>query len=210
MRCYSYVVVRDYGFAPNPFHGYCTLATCKPWIRKAASRSDWVIGCGSAQNNASGFLVYAMRVDEKLHFNDYWNSEQFRCKRPVMNGSLKQMYGDNIYHFDDSKKRWVQTDSHHSKENGSENENNKRRDLKSEYVLISSRFWYFGGNPVAIPKHFRKQGFNLCCTRIGYLSISDENLISKFVSWLESQAEPGYQADPLQFTSFKRYRGDRS
>jgi hypothetical protein len=120
------------------------------------------------------------------------------------------MYGDNIYHYDHSQKRWVQADSHHSKEDGSENEFNKKRDLKSEYVLISSRFWYFGGNPVVIPKRFRKQGLNLCCTRIGYLSISDENLIRKFVSWLESQAEPGYQADPLQFTSFKRYRGDRS
>jgi hypothetical protein len=209
MKCYSYVVARDYGFAPNPFYGYCTLATCKPWIRKAAPKGDWVIGCGSAKHKASGFLVYAMQVDEKLHFNDYWKRKEFRSKRPTMNGSLKQMYGDNIYHFDHSQERWVQADSHHSNEDGGENEYNKKRDLKSEYVLVSSRFWYFGGNPVVIPKRFMQQGFNLCCTRIGYLAISDENLISKFVSWLETEAEPGYHADPLQFTSFKRYRGER-
>lgn len=27
---YSYVVARDFGFAPNPFNGFLTLATCKP------------------------------------------------------------------------------------------------------------------------------------------------------------------------------------
>ena len=29
MRIYAYVVTHDNGFAPNPFHGFCTLATCK-------------------------------------------------------------------------------------------------------------------------------------------------------------------------------------
>ena len=33
---YSYVITRDYGFAPNPFGGICTLATCKPGIRNHA------------------------------------------------------------------------------------------------------------------------------------------------------------------------------
>lgn len=44
LKLYSYVVARDFGFAPNPFHGYCTLATCKPDIRATASVGDWVIG----------------------------------------------------------------------------------------------------------------------------------------------------------------------
>ena len=37
MRLFSYVVARDYGFAPNPFYEMCTLATCKPRIRKLLS-----------------------------------------------------------------------------------------------------------------------------------------------------------------------------
>ncbi|MFH1865797.1 MAG: hypothetical protein ABIK85_07930, partial [Candidatus Eisenbacteria bacterium] len=37
MRLFSYIVARDYGFAPNPFCGVCTLATCKPKIRESAS-----------------------------------------------------------------------------------------------------------------------------------------------------------------------------
>ena len=43
---YIYVVDRDFGFAPNPFHGYCTLATCKPKIRNGASIGNWIMGIG--------------------------------------------------------------------------------------------------------------------------------------------------------------------
>jgi len=43
---FIYVVDRDFGFAPNPFHGYCTLATCKAKIRNQARVGDWVIGNG--------------------------------------------------------------------------------------------------------------------------------------------------------------------
>ena len=41
-RIHSYVVRYDSGFAPNPFYGYCTLATCKPNIRRSADIGDWV------------------------------------------------------------------------------------------------------------------------------------------------------------------------
>ena len=40
---FSYVVRSDGGFAPNPFFGYCTLATCKPRIRKGALVGDWIV-----------------------------------------------------------------------------------------------------------------------------------------------------------------------
>ena len=36
MTLFSYVIEHDLGFAPNPFHGVCTLACCKPQIRKIA------------------------------------------------------------------------------------------------------------------------------------------------------------------------------
>jgi hypothetical protein len=38
---YVYAITRDFGFAPNPFHGSCTLATCKPELE---SLLKWVIG----------------------------------------------------------------------------------------------------------------------------------------------------------------------
>ena len=44
MNFYVYVVAKDGGFAPNPFHGVCTLACCKPRIRSRARIGDWVLG----------------------------------------------------------------------------------------------------------------------------------------------------------------------
>lgn len=37
MIVYEYVMTSDSGFAPNPFHGTCTLACCKPKIRKGVA-----------------------------------------------------------------------------------------------------------------------------------------------------------------------------
>ncbi len=61
-RIYSYVVRYDSGFAPNPFYGYCTLATCKPDIRRGAEVGDWVVGSGSNDRSIrrGGHLVYAI------------------------------------------------------------------------------------------------------------------------------------------------------
>ena len=61
-RIYSYKLSRDYGFAPNPFHGICTLATCKPQIRKGAQVGDLIIGCGSKELKMQGKIIFAMRV----------------------------------------------------------------------------------------------------------------------------------------------------
>ena len=98
MRCFSYVVARDFGFAPNPFYAKCSLATCKPLIREKAEIGDWIAGFGSARYGAKEQLLFAMRVTYKSTFNEYWDSPEYQCKKPVLNGSLKQMYGDNIYH----------------------------------------------------------------------------------------------------------------
>lgn len=64
MRLYSYIVAHDTGFAPNPFWGWCTLATCKPRIRKSAGVGDWIIGL--TPKRAGNRLLYAMKVEEKI------------------------------------------------------------------------------------------------------------------------------------------------
>lgn len=203
MKCYSYVVRRDYGFAPNPFGGYCTLATCKPNIRKSALVGDWIIGTGSVEYKAANKMVYVMQISEKLHFNDYWCDKRFAYKKPVLNGSLKQMYGDNIYHYDKEQGIWVQENSHHSNPDGTVNVYNRDRDLQSKYILISNEFWYFGENAVIIPDEFlriRKKG-------PGYRSDFSEVFIEKFLIWLKENYEPGYRGNPNYFTHFKRYDG---
>lgn len=56
MNLYSYVITRDYGFAPNPFWGICSLATCKPQIRQRALKGDWIAGFSGANTRCIDFI----------------------------------------------------------------------------------------------------------------------------------------------------------
>lgn len=77
MKLYSYVMVSDSGFAPNPFDGFCTLACCKPIIRRNALADDWVVGTGSKLTVGNEKLVHAMEVAEKMDFDSYYCDKRF-------------------------------------------------------------------------------------------------------------------------------------
>lgn len=197
-RVYIYVVDRDLGFAPNPFHGVCTLATCKPGIRSTARVGDWIFGIGGRSLKAPGRLVFAMKVSQKLTFNEYWLSEEFKSKKPVRNGSKKMMLGDNIY-FQNADSSWQQAHSHHSLEDGSLNHYNLNRDTKSKNVLTSRHFYYFGSSAPLIPQDI--------LTEIKYKNNQGHRkfpieVASKIVSWLESSFPESLNkvsADPFNF-----------
>jgi len=148
---YTYVIARDFGFAPNPFHGACTLATCKPNIRKAARVGDWVLGVGGNKlGSAHRKCVLLMKVSEKISFQDYWDDARFSLKKPCRNGSHVKMLGDNIYHKNTCGE-WIQEDSHHSNPDGSSNTVNLNRDTgNSDQVLISNCFFYFGDKAISV------------------------------------------------------------
>lgn len=207
MSLFSYVITRDYGFAPNPFGGYCTLATCKPRIRKVAKVGDWVIGTGSnsKKGNMGNRLIYTMKVEEIITFANYWNDSRFQDKKPVMNGSKRQKYGDNIYYFDETENKFIQVNSHHSLVNGDTNEINYKRDLSGKNVLISKYFWYFGENAPSIPNELVNR---IVKDGIGYKKVEDDNLINIFVAWLSNNFETGYNGMPYLFKGkFERYDG---
>lgn len=205
MKLFSYVVARDYGFAPNPFFGWCTLATCKPKIRATAEVGDWVIGTGAkSKYGLAGHLIFAMRVEETCDFDAYWRDSRFSAKRPVLNGSLKQLYGDNIYHREHG--RWKQEDSHHSREGGRSNRHNVTRDTSANRVLLSQRFVYLGETARAIPKRFRPYkptGEEICSPGQGHRVLSPK-LAEAFASWLEERGEWGLQGTPLEFKKHRR------
>lgn len=161
MRLYSYVVQHDQGFAPNPFMGVCTLANCKPQIRRSAKVGDIIVGTGSADLNATACLVYWMRVSEIMFFDQYWANPRFRRKKPVMNGSRMQRFGDNIYYTGDDGEI-CQLDSFHSEENGSLSVPNRDVDTgATSRVLIGTEFAYFGKNAPLIPgtpSFYREEG----------------------------------------------------
>lgn len=150
-KVYMYVVARDFGFAPNPFHGFCSLATCKPAIRSTATIGDWIVGMGGTGLDAVGRCIFAMRVSETRNFDEYWADPTCRDKRPVRNGSKKMLVGDNIYHRHPVGRHWLQEDSHHSQADGTVNMFNLGRDTKTNRVLLSRHFYYFGVAAPAVP-----------------------------------------------------------
>ncbi len=201
MRLFSYVVAQDFGFAPNPFYGFCTLATCKPKIRKGAEIGDWIIGTGSSgkgkRKDRREFLVYAMCVTEVMTFNEYWNDLRFRHKRPNLKGSLKQCYGDNIY-FRNETGDWHQQNSHHSYEEGKQNRHNLCRDTQADRVLISNDYLYWGGEGPKIPKKFLN-GEDIRKKGSGHKNKFSPDLVEEFIKWLRSLDTSDYIGEPLDW-----------
>ncbi len=193
---YSYIVARDYGFAPNPFYGFCTLATCKPDIRRGAKVGDWVTGTGSKVKGRAGHIVYAMRVTEAMSFNDYWDDPRFLRKRPALRGSWKQAYGDNIYHWDKFAIEWRQLDSHHTREYGIQDFDNIQTDTKADRVLISNDFIYWGGSGPKIPS-FR--GESICHSTQKYRCKFSEEIVQAFIDWIRDFNNNGYCGIPLEW-----------
>ena len=207
MSCvYVYVVDRDFGFAPNPFHGFCTLATCKPRLRRVCSVGDWVIGVGGCRLKATGRCIFAMRVSETMTFDQYWNDDDSFDKRPVRNGSLRMMVGDNIYSHDPIMGQWRQADSHHSNPDGTPNEYNLTNDTRADKVLISTHFFYFGKGAPRIPESILES--------IGYRNgrnhrVFDLGCCQGLLDWLESEhgrCRNQVAGDPFDFEdSHRRY-----
>ena len=198
---FSYVVARDYGFAPNPFHATCTLATCKPIVRRVAMVGDWIVGTGTAKRGLSSRLVFVMCVDEALTFDQYWRDPRFLAKRPVLNGSLKVAYGDNIYHRTKTNGRWIQSPSHHSLANGKPNAANIAHDTQTNRVLISTHFTYWGGTGPTMPVTFRgKASKNICATR-GHKNKFSVDFVRRFLDWYTSLKVYGYAGEPAEWKS---------
>lgn len=202
MSYYSYKLDHDYGLAPNPFGGYCTLADCKSHIRnnQKLKISDWVIGTGSVGLGNLHHLIFAMKVEEKITFMQYWEDIRFQYKKPVINGSLVQMYGDNIYHVDPRTKKWLQENSAHSLDGGLPNVDHIKRDTGGVYVLISKTFFYFGDKCPLVPEEY----LDVCCEGRDMKSSSIPIEVgNKFIFWLESNYNHGIIGDPISWKTYK-------
>jgi hypothetical protein len=145
-----------------------------------------------------------MQVGEVLNFNTYWNDPRFLRKRPNLNGSLKAIYGDNIYRREG--KRWIQADSHHSDKYGRPDKANIARDTRVDRLLVATKFVYWGKAAPVIPKQFRpfkKTGEDICNKTQGH-RVFGEGLAEAFAAWLEQQGTWGFQGDPLEFAKHER------
>ncbi|MGN6440194.1 MAG: hypothetical protein ACTHMM_26945 [Agriterribacter sp.] len=149
---YSYKMIVDRGFAPNPFFGYLTLATCKPGIRKTKKIGDYVAGFTSAgmiNDYKPGMeqMIYIMKISEKMSYEKYFNDPRFKRKIPS-DDTAKTRAGDNIYHLVNNCYTQVKSKYHTSFAD-------KQRDLTCHKVLVADEFYYFGDKPFCV------DGFNI-------------------------------------------------
>jgi len=191
-------VVYDTGFAPNPFWKFCTIATCKPCIRRRAEVGDWIIGTGSVRNIGQNKLVYAMKVTEIMPLEDYGSDSRFRNKIPGK--GTKQEIGDNIYYRDKDGYVKQRFPSMHSYPNGEDPET-KRHDLDGKNVLISrsGNFYYFGRKGPEIPDQLScliKKGPGHKCN-------FSQQVIDRFLQWIKGK-NLGINGDPCGYPTLKK------
>ena len=202
----AYIVEHDIGFAPNPFFGVCTLATCKPDIRWKAAVGDWIVGVGSVADRIRGRMVFAMKVEEKLSFEQYWHDDRFRVKKPNFVGSLKQAQGDNVYHRKNGV--WVQERSRHTHPIPEMTKKHATRDTKRDRVLVSNCFVYYGADAIELPEEFEdRDGYRLCLDGSGTpngglqraRNFEDEELTVQLEKWLNALGQWGCVGEPCEW-----------
>lgn len=171
---YSYCIINDHGAAPNPFWGICTLAICKPVIRRTAEIGDWIAATGSSRHGFENRLVYAMKVSEIMTLKEYdrYCKEHLPKKIPVYKTTdLRLKVGDCIYDFSNGEPH-LRPSVH--------KEENVERDLNALNALLSDHFYYFGSKPIPLPSSL----LPIVRQRQGHRSTSNEPYAEEFDAWI--------------------------
>lgn len=202
IRLFSYKMTNDTGFAPNPFWGYLTIATCKPGFRRSKRVGDWILGFSSKSltrrygvrldDVGEEKLIFAMKVSERLTTREYWLDYRFRSKKPSASAqAVVDRTGDNIY------EPLVPEPSTPTDFKQLPNPNHgtdaQSHDLKAMWILAATEFWYFGSGRIALPEDVRP------LVPVGQSAYGkrtyDEHRIAKFLNYL-SKYPKGVNAAP--------------
>lgn len=191
MRLFSYKLINDSGFAPNPFFEALTLATCKPQMRKSKKVGDWIAGFTSEALCGDGVgkerLIYLMQVTSKIHMSDYFSHTSVQDKIPdLKRNEFVYKAGDNIYRPQGSD--FVQL------ENKNHTLEDKKYDLSGIYVLISTDFYYFGRNPLEIPDSLRPK-IPIGQSAHGHLTHNLEQAL-EFIKYVKEKFKIGVHSAP--------------
>jgi hypothetical protein len=159
----------------------CSLAICKPAIRRVAKKDDWVAGLGSKDapsGDLSGRIVYAMHVEDVLSLKEYDLKAPTDWPHRIPNvrsADLSERLGDCIYDY--SKGAPMQRPSVHGPIN-------VETDLGGQNVLISRDFYYLGSRAIRLPDFL----LPICHQTQGHRSDSNAPYFDQFVAWLRSLA----------------------
>jgi len=198
IRLFCYKQTHDTGFAPNPFHGHCTLTTCKAGMRRSKRVGDWIAGftSGRVTKGRDGVgqerLIYLMQVAEVLPMEFYFSDPRFAVKKASHPEDTAAQciasIGDNIYELRDGV--WIQHP------NRSHVERDKATDVSGRNSLIARDFCYFGTDALVIPDEIRPR-IPVYQANHGWQT-KDQTLARAFIDYVRSRG-PGVHARPNQW-----------
>ena len=153
---YSYKMSHDDGFAPNPYFGVLTLATCMSKMRRNTKIGNWIAGWTSRKTATSTppgeeRLIYLAKVTDKIPIAEYW--DRLPMKRPS-NADEKSTHGDNIYCPDSSSPDGLRlVESVYRRPTDTVKIG---KDLNGGFVLICEEYYFFGADsPLEVPQKVR-------------------------------------------------------
>ena len=178
---YGYKMIHDTGFAPNPYHGVLTLATCKPRIRKYTKEGYWISGWTSNEvfdkeykkhyfSDDNQKLIYLANVKKVITFDEYWNEKEkvySLKKQPTKSieggkecfkscGNTIVTKNNDISFCGDNiyEPDANEPSGFKQHENPHHGKNEHARDLSGEHVLVCEEFYYFGvENAIPVKKN---------------------------------------------------------
>ena len=149
-----------------------------------ADKDDWIVGFTTSQRDNR--LIFAMMVDERQYFDNYFRDKRFQRKKPVIAGTWRQRCGDNIYYLENDQWGQIASPYHYSKKD-------LRKDTRHPYMFISKHFYYFGEKAPAIPERFKEILWN----RQGCKYDHDPDVGEGFIGWLADTFQPGKHGEPM-------------
>lgn len=197
-RLFSYKMTHDTGFAPNPFGGFLTIATCKPLMRKHKRVGDWIAGFTSARMDNAWHrvgeerIVFLMRVSDKVTLAEYWSDPRFVIKRQQQDAGAVGTCGDNIYR--PTSKQPVLPIVYDQIKNIHHSPRDATRDVGGEFVLIADEFYYFGSKALVIPTSLRP-GVPRGQAAHGKLTRSAHRA-QEFIEWMRATYAVGIHSHP--------------
>jgi len=184
-RILSYVLNSDVGLAPNFQGNIGTLAVCKPVVRATAKTGDIILGMSNSAHGRNR-VIYAMTVDEKISFEEFFKDPRFEVKKPISGNE----FGDNFFKSSFALSPAFNSAAHYNKPE------KIAADLKGP-VLVGHNFWYFGADAPELPEVLKDTklavfGMN---GRRGHRVTTDEKTINSFCKWL-FKFEQGVHSHP--------------
>lgn len=200
LKMWSYKIVHDSLFAPNPLWGVLTLATCKPSIRRSPNsvNGTWIAGwtaCTTHNSEVYGGgidrcepgkekLIYLAKIDEQIPLDEYWKRYPEKRNDPSVTEFDARWSGDNIYHKEHTDPDGnVVAEDNTCEHMGSEVA--KRDYLYGKNALICKEFYYFTrDNRLVVPDHYR----SLVHKAKGQ-SLKSEPLVEEFIEFVRDSAK---------------------